>query len=199
VKIHVDRLKQEPVNEVFEAPASWWLERTAEAQAADYEILTPFRFELRSYKAGADVIFEGACSAEIEVECGRCLARYRHALHDQFRLVAEDARGRVPPDPEGCESLERDGLCLTDEIESGWYRGSVIQLDGLFSELIAGTIPDHPVCRESCRGLCRFCGKSLNDENCDCDSESELEQPEPTRKSPFAVLARLRDESAGGN
>lgn len=197
MKIFVDRLTQEPVNEVCEAPASWWLARTAEARDADYEVLEPFRFDVRSYKAGSDVILEVTCSGAIQVKCGRCLARYRHALHDRFRLLAEEARGRVPPDPEGCESLERDGLCLTDEIESGWYRGSVIQLDGLFSELIAGAIPDHPVCRENCRGLCQFCGKSPNDESCDC--ESEFEQSAPTPKSPFAVLARLRDESAGGN
>jgi uncharacterized protein len=157
--------------------------------------MTPFRFDVRSYKAGTDVILEGLCTGEIEVECGRCLARYRHPLHDQFRLVAEEARGRVPPDPEGRESLEHDGLCLTDEIESGWYRGSVIQLDGLFSELIAGTIPDHPICRENCRGLCQVCGKSLNDEDCGCESE----QLEPKKESPFAVLAQLRDESARGN
>lgn len=199
MKIHLDRLTQEPLEESFEVPASWWLERTREARdgnsAAVYEVLAPFRFEVRSYKAGVDVIFEGTGRGQIEVQCGRCLARYRHALHDQFRLVAEQARGRVPPDPEGRESLDRDGLCLNDEIESGWYRGSVIRLDGLFSELIAGTIPNHPVCRENCRGLCQFCGTSLNDEKCDCESV----QLEPKKKSPFAVLARLRDESAGGN
>ena len=195
MKIHIDRLTQEPVDEVFEAPASWWLSRTRESEQVDYEIVAPFRFEVRSYKAGVDVILEGRCSGEIEVECGRCLARYRHALQDQFRLVAEEARGRVPPDPEGSESLRRDGLCLTDEIESGWYRGSVIALDGLFSELVAGGIPQHPVCREDCRGLCQVCGKSLNDQQCEC----EPERLAPVKKSPFAVLAQLRDESAGGN
>lgn len=195
MKIHVDRLTQDPVDEAFEAPASWWRGLTAEAREVDYEILAPFRFEVRSYKAGSDVILEGACSGEIEAQCGRCLARYRHALRDRFRLVAQQAKGRVPPDPEGCENLDRDGLCLTDEIESGWYRGSVIRLDGLFAELIAGTIPLHPVCREDCRGLCQFCGRSLNDDRCDCETEPFVAK----KKSPFAVLARLRNESAGGS
>ncbi len=195
MKIFVDRLTQTPVDDAFEASASWWCERAAEAREGGYEIVGPFRFQVSSYKVGSDVILEGSLAGEIEAQCGRCLARYRHALRDQFRLVAEEAKGRVPPDPEGCESLARDGLWLTDEIESGWYQGSVIQLDGLFAELISEVIPVHPVCREDCKGLCQVCGVSRNDEDCDCEAEIRV----PKKESPFAVLARLRDDSAGGN
>ncbi len=195
MKIFADRLTQTPVDDAFEVSANWWLERVADAHELDFEIVGPFRFSVRSYKVGSDVIVEGSLRGEIEAQCGRCLARYRHALRDQFRLVAEEARGRVPPDPEGCESLARDGLWLGDEIESGWYRGSVIQLDGLFAELIAGVIPVHPVCREDCKGLCQVCGVSRNDVACECEAEIRV----PKRESPFAVLARLRDDSAGGS
>jgi uncharacterized protein len=192
VKIIVDRLSQSPVSEVFEASANWWRERTAldsgESTHLDCEILTPFQFSLRSYLIGADVVLEGGVVGEIEVECGRCLARYRHALRDQFRLVAEEAKGRVPPDPEGQECLTRFGLCLTDEIETGWYRGGVIELDGFFTEVIAGMMPLHSVCKEDCRGLCPVCGVSRNDTHCECDVEAAT----PKKVSPFAVLAQLR-------
>jgi uncharacterized metal-binding protein YceD (DUF177 family) len=108
--------------------------------------------------------------------------------------VAEEARGRVPPDPEGCEALTRDGLCLTDEIETGWYQGGVIQLDGFFTEVIAGMLQLHPVCREDCKGLCPICGVSQNDTICGCDVESAI----PKKESPFAVLAQLRHQRARG-
>lgn len=188
VKIFVERLTQSPATEAFEAPASWWRERTATAPELDCEILAPFQFSLRSYLSGRDIIFEGSCSGCVEAQCGRCLTRYRHALRDEFRLVAEEAKDRVPPDPEGCERLARDGLCLTDEIESAWYRGGVIELDAYFTEVIAEMLPLHPVCREDCKGLCPVCGVSRNDTNCGCDIESVA----PKKESPFALLAQLR-------
>ena len=196
MKIIVDRLTRTPVEEDFEVPASWWRERTEGARELDYEFLEPLRFTLRSYKTAADVIFEGSFESKIELECGRCLARYCHALHDQFRLVAEEARGRVPADPEGVECLAREGLCLAEEIESAWYQGGVIKLDGVFGEVVAGAMPTHPLCQEDCKGLCPRCGVSRNVQRCKCQPvEIETEK----KKSPFAVLAQLRDESAGGN
>jgi uncharacterized protein len=188
VKIFVERLTQSPVNEVFEVPASWWLEQTAHAPTLDCEILAPFQFSLRSYLSGRNIILEGRCTGVIEVQCGRCLARYPHALRDEFRLIAEEAKGRVPPDPESCERLTRDGLWLTDEIETAWYRGGVIELDVFFTEVIAEMLPLHPVCREDCKGLCPVCGVSQNDTSCGCDIETVT----PKKKSPFAVLAQLR-------
>lgn len=196
MKIIVDRLTRTPVEERFEVPPSWWRERTAGAREFDYEFLEPLVFHLRSYKTAADVIFEGTFDTQIELECGRCLARYRHALHDQFRLVAEEARGRIPADPEGVESLAREGLCLAEEIESAWYKGNVIQMDGVFGEVVAGAMPTHPLCDEDCKGLCPQCGESRNEVDCGC--EPEVIETE-TKKSPFAVLAQLRDQGAGGN
>ncbi|MDE0909699.1 MAG: DUF177 domain-containing protein [Myxococcota bacterium] len=196
MKIIFDRLTRTPVEEVFEAPESWWRERAALAKEFDYDFRAPLTFTLRSYKTAADVILEGSFASEIEVECGRCLTRYCHSLHDQFRLVAEEARGRVPADPEGVESLAREGLCLAEEIESAWYQGSVIKLDGVFGEVVAGAIPAHPLCNEDCKGLCPQCGVSKNESRCGCVPEViEIEK----KKSPFAVLAKLRDESAKGN
>ena len=196
MKIIVDRLTRTPVEDVFEVPENWWRDRTTGARELDYEFRKPLTFTLRSYKTAADVILEGSFDSEIELECGRCLARYCHALHDQFRLVAEEARGRVPADPEGVESLAREGLCLAEEIESAWYQGSVIQLDGVFGEVVAGALPAHPLCDEGCKGLCPQCGVSRNESQCNCDPEAiETEK----KKSPFDVLAQLRDEGAGGN
>lgn len=193
MKIYVDRLTQTPDEETFEVPESWWRERTAGAAEFDYELVSPFRFTVRSYITAANIIFEGDGSFEIEAQCGRCLSRYRHALRDEFRLMAEDAKGRVPEDPEGVESLAREGLCLTDDIESAWYKGRIIQLDGIFGELVAGAMPLHPICKEDCKGLCQVCGGSLNNRRCNC----KFEVPETKKQTPFAVLAQLRDESAG--
>jgi uncharacterized protein len=191
MKLHVDRLETQPSAHTFEASPDWW-----QAQAAEWEldpsVLEGFRFDTEAYKVGEEVFLAGDFGGAIEVECGRCLRRYRHALAERFRLVLEPAGARQPSDPEGVRALERDGMCLGDDLELGWYRGSEIDLDAFFTELISLALPLQPLCEEGCRGLCPRCGADRNLVVCEC--EQELKPP-----SPFAVLAALRDRNSGGN
>lgn len=130
-------------------------------------------------------------SGAIDVECSRCLERYRHALRDDYRLVLEPARDRLPPDPESAEALRRYGLCLGEDLETGWYRGKELVLDAFLAEVVALSLPVQPVCREDCAGLCPHCGIDRSLESCSCtDSKPD---------SPFAVLAALRGESEGSS
>lgn len=188
MKLLVDRLESKPTEYAFETTAQWWTEQAIEGRELDYQVETPFRFELKAYRTGEDLVLGGGFEGAIRVECGRCLRRYRHALSESFRLVLEPAGEREPPDPEGAKALHRDGMCLGDDLEIGWYRGPEIDLDAFFTELISLALPLQPLCSEECKGLCVRCGVDRNREDCGC--EQELKPP-----SPFAVLARLRDGS----
>jgi uncharacterized protein len=139
---------------------------------------------------GADVFLEGVASGAVELTCGRCSRRYRQPLRESFRLVLEPAAERVPADPEGAAALARDGMCLSDELEAGWFRGSVIDLGPWFRELLALALPVQPLCREDCRGLCPRCGADRNEESCGCT--------EAKSSSPFEVLSRLKIPSSEG-
>jgi uncharacterized protein len=121
----------------------------------------------------------------VGLECGRCLARYRHVLSEKFRLALEPAGHRVPADPEGAAALARDGLCLGDDLEAGWFQGREIQLGAVFLELVSLAFPAKPLCSEDCVGLCPECGASLEGAGCGC-SKTNL-------NSPFAVLAGIRN------
>ena len=149
----------------------------------------PFRVRVDAHKMGEDVLLEGAVGGCLDVECSRCLARYRHELRESFRLVLEPAGARVPADPEAAAALQRDGLCLGDELEIGWYRGGEIHLDSVCLEVISLGLPVKPLCRDDCAGLCARCGSDLNQGACDCE--------EVAPESPFAVLAALRGETEG--
>lgn len=186
MKILVDRLESKPTSYDFETTPAWWQTQVIEARDLDYEVEAPFRFSVEAYKSVEDLVLGGTLSGAIGVECGRCLRRYRHALSERFRLVLEPAGERQPPDPEGVQALGRDGVCLGDDLEIGWYRGPEIDLDAFFTELISLALPIQPLCDEQCKGLCPQCGVDRNREECGC--EEELKPP-----SPFAVLARLRD------
>lgn len=41
-------------------------------------------------------------------------------------------------------------------------------------EAILLALPSHPVCRESCRGLCPACGADRNRQACDCSPEPDV-------------------------
>jgi uncharacterized protein len=104
--------------------------------------------------------------------------------------VLEPAGSRVPADPEAAVALARDGLCLGDEFETGWYRGGEVRLDSVCLEVISLALPVKPLCREDCAGLCARCGSDLNPGACGC--------PEERPKSPFDVLVALRDGEPKG-
>ena len=190
MKILVDRLTATPSHFDFEVSPSWWQQQMIDGRDVGYGVDELFRFSVEAYVVNEDVLLEGRFSGALGAECSRCLQRYRHALAESFRLGLEPARERKPVDPEGAEALARDGLCLGDGLELGWYRASEVVLDAFFSELISLALPLQPLCREGCRGLCARCGEDRNRVDCNCE---ELKPP-----SPFAVLAALRDGGSGG-
>jgi uncharacterized protein len=190
VKVLIDRLTESPTELVFSASPAWWRERCCGDVELSKGLEAPLEFRILAHRMGEDAYLEGETQGALELTCGRCLTRYREPIRERFRLVLEPAGSRVPADPEGAAALARDGLFLSDELESGWFRGSEIDLGSFFQELIALAFPVQPVCREDCRGLCPRCGVDRNAESCEC--------PELRPDSPFAALQALRDGHQGG-
>ncbi len=190
MKIPIDRLKESPTPFSFEGDEAWWNASFATGSSLAGELAEPARLSCRAARAGDDIQLEGGVEGVVVLECGRCLARYRHRFSEEFRFVLEPARNRVPADPEGAAALSRDGLCRGDELETGWFRGSEIHLGSIFVEFISLTLPVKPLCQENCPGLCARCGANLAVARCDCE--------EMKSDSPFAVLAGIREDLAPG-
>lgn len=190
MKIPVERLSDTPTAFAFEAGSGWWQRAVHPGKGLPSEPAEPFRLTLEAHLMGDDLYLEGVVEGALDLECSRCLARYRHRLREPFRLVLEPAGDRRPADPEAATALSRDGMCLGDELETGWYRGNEIDLGSFLVELVSLALPVQPLCREDCPGLCPRCGAELAGGGCGC---------QPIRPdSPFAVLAALRDEPTGG-
>lgn len=184
MKLRVDRIKETPGRHEFAGDAAWnaaameALPELAGAQARPIEV------SLRAYRVGGDLLLEGELRCVAELECARCLKRYRHPLVESFRLVLEPVRARVPPDPEAVRTLAAAGMCLGEELEFGWFQGHEIDLTPFLLEVVALALPVQPVCKTECRGLCPRCGIDRNEASCDCVSPRDV--------SPFAVLERLK-------
>ena len=192
MQIEVERLTSEPRPFAFDAGDAWWSTQMPPQSGLPRTLATPFAIRGEAYRGGQgeDLVLEGDIEGALELECGRCLARYRHALREPFRLLLEPAGSRVPTEPEAVAALNRDGLCLADELELGWYRGTEIQLDAVCLEVISLALPVQPLCREGCAGLCSHCGADRNQTQCGCDDTPP--------NSPFAVLAALRGGTREG-
>ena len=188
MKLEVERLTADPTPFAYEEGGGWWSARMPRDASLPREVVEPFSVTGVAYRgAGSeDILLEGTIAGAFELECARCLARYRHRLREPFRFVLEPAGTRTPAEPEAAAALLRDGMCMADEVELGWYRGSDIQLDSVCRELISLALPVKPLCREDCAGLCPRCGADRNETACGCS--------ESARSAPFAALAALREE-----
>lgn len=184
MRILVDRLLESPQHLESVESAEWLRTGLGLTDAAEGIVCEETKVTAEAYRMGEDIFVSGEVTGAVELACSRCLTRYRQPIRERFRLVLEPAGARVPADPQGAESLARDGVYLSDELESGWFQGSEIQLDRLLLEQIALGLPVQPLCREECRGLCPRCGVDRNVESCTC---APVRPP-----SPFAVLARLQ-------
>ena len=190
MKIPVDRLTDSPASFQFQGDSAWWRNGLTPKVQLPGELVESLQLSCEAYRMGENLYLAGGVEGTVELECGRCLARYRHRLSEDFRLVLEPAGNRVPADPEGAAALTRDGLCLGDELEAGWFRGHEFYLGSLFLELVSLAFPVKPLCKEDCAGLCPQCGANLKLASCDCS--------ETNSDSPFAVLAGIRNELIRG-
>jgi len=184
MQLRVDPLTTTPTSVHFEAGSGWWHARMPPNPGLPPDLADPIALDVTVSRQGDEIHLEGVVGGELELECSRCLARYRHPLHETFRLVLEPAGSRTPTDPEASQALASDGLCLDDDFETGWYRGNELHLDALCLEVISLGLPVKPLCREDCAGLCARCGADLNEAACGCGPVAQ--------ESPFAVLGALR-------
>ena len=190
MKISLERLSESPQRFSFEGSPEWWSGRVGPDADSAPRVEEPLDFALDARWMGESVLLEGVLRGQVGVECSRCLVRYRQALSDGFRLILEPAGEGIPLDPESAEALDRDGVCLGDDLEMGSYRGTELDLEAYLAERVALSLPVQPVCREDCAGLCPRCGADRNTAGCDCVEGNE--------KSPFAALSTLLEEKNEG-
>jgi uncharacterized protein len=111
-----------------------------------------------------DIRLRGGLSAELELQCARCLEPVPQQVRRDFELLYR---------PLGVDA-GRDELSVTDaEAEIGYYQGEGVLLEDVLREQVLLALPLKITCREDCKGLCPHCGTNWNQEECSCSADVE--------------------------
>lgn len=86
------------------------------------------------------LIVQGALSASLNMECSRCTDFFSTTIRDSSFLRAYDI------------SEETEKVDITADLR----------------EAVLLNLPNFPVCKAECKGLCPMCGKNLNEGSCGC-------------------------------
>lgn len=106
------------------------------------------------------ITLEGSTFLTLGIPCDRCLKATEVAFEIQFRKMID------------FNSLEADA---DEKQEIGnFITGYDLDVDRLIYNEILVNWPMKVLCQESCKGICRKCGKDLNEGSCGCD-QTELD------------------------
>jgi uncharacterized protein len=119
--------------------------------------------QLESINGG--IIVQGTVTGQSQLLCGRCLRNI------EFANVAsiDEMYQRVPDNPDAYPIV-----------------GESLDLQPMVREMVLLSLPDTPLCKADCPGLCPQCGADLQSSPCGCQAQRFDER--------WAILDQLREE-----
>lgn len=138
------------------------LEKSGEARFA-----TPLAIDLSARITGGQVEVKGTLGLTVEQPCGRCLEPFTGELSTTIELFFVDEAEQHQETEEG-EEVELTEEALSKET----FSGDRIDLTQYIQDEVVMALPQTPLCSNTCKGLCRECGKDLNKGACGCDTST---------------------------
>ncbi|MCX8038897.1 MAG: YceD family protein, partial [Candidatus Sumerlaeia bacterium] len=152
MRINVHELRKAPQEiEVDESPRD--LQLAAEGFCFPGRVVGRLRFQM----VGKRVLGNGHVETRVETACVRCLAAVEQTLHADIALIFE------PRPPAGLSEDERlRQEWEADEQDIEFYDEDFLDPTDAVRQLLTLELPDYPLCRADCRGLCPQCGADRN-------------------------------------
>lgn len=135
----------------------------------------PVQVQLTVQKSNDEVIITGRVATHAQATCVRCLEDFPIPIDEELRRVAN-----VVPDKQVREDTGDPDFVLLPESLPVWNVSEVLR------EVILLALPENPICRDDCRGLCPGCGANLNTEPCRCE--------QPQAQGPLSQLSQLLEQ-----
>jgi uncharacterized protein len=105
------------------------------------------------------VLAQGSVTGLLLFHCVRCLEEAMSTLTGPIMAVYE-AHSNWQEEPDPFDDPEDQAMVR--------FNGEVIDLAPQIREAIMMQVPDFPLCRPDCKGLCLQCGVNLNHQPCTC-------------------------------
>lgn len=102
----------------------------------------------------------GTVTTTLESPCSRCLEAVKIELVRPFDDVFVESFSEA-------DSVE----LAIDELDASVITDGSIDLKEVVREQILLAVPEQPLCRSGCKGLCEICGADLNENGCECGTE----------------------------
>lgn len=161
--IQTDKLKRRPRQVVIKE------------QAADFPVLHDLIDQntvvfnemihgtLEATWAGDVIEVNGRLTTSVTIPCSRCLVPVTEPLDIPVLLCY--AGLDVDREPAAVEDLELN----REELGLITFSGPEIDMRPDLEQEIIMALPQRPLCKETCKGLCPVCGRNQNQERCGCD------------------------------
>jgi uncharacterized protein len=122
----------------------------------------PVLFAGEAFRAAARAHIRGTLTADIRLDCTRCLESIQTRLEVPFDSVFVDAA-------EETDEIETE---VTDEaLDESLVQNGVIDIAEVVREQILLAMPETVLCKDGCKGLCPQCGANLNLIDCKCSDD----------------------------
>ncbi len=133
---------------------------------------TDLVLDLRLESVSEGVLVSGTVTGRVEGECGRCLRPISAPLTVSIQELYAYEHSTTDE--------------TTDEDEVGRLQGDLIDLEPALRDAVVLALPNHPLCRDDCPGLCPDCGVPWDD----LPDDHSHEPADPR----WAALSRLEKE-----
>lgn len=149
----------------------------------------PIDVDLKIESVSEGVLASAHIESIAEGECGRCLDKLEFDISEDFQELfeyEEDKRHGKKNKSKKSDPEDED-----DELEVRQMVGDDIDLDGPIRDAIILNLPQNPLCKPDCKGLCPDCGEKL--ENLPADHAHEKVD------ARWAALGDLKGRLSDGN
>lgn len=123
---------------------------------------TEAEYEIQLTRDGNQVRARGHIRTTLTVPCVSCLEHVELPIDSSFDIILF---------PVSLVDVTHTNTALEDgDMEYIFFDGDRIDIEKILLEQVNLAIPEKPLCKEDCNGLCPQCGKNMNYEMCECEN-----------------------------
>ena len=158
MKVRVDELPDAGRTIHFHETEAWFSPKVGDER--EISLASPVNVALELIPEAEHIRFSGHLRTAVRVACSRCLQDFILELNETIPLILLQ-----PVSPDSEEEID----LRPQDLDTTFFDGEAVDVDLIVAEQIFLALPQRPLCRLDCQGLCSECGADLNRESCGCE------------------------------